>query len=230
MTLYETIFARRSVRQYNKEAIGEQALAEIQRYAASVKQIPGVSARFETVDGGILKGGIAPYAILAHSGNSDEELVNIGYTLQEVDLYLQSAGYASVWCGMASPKKSEPDFRILLGFGKTDIALRKGEGEFKRKKITDLSDTDNEIARAVRLAPSAVNFQPWKLTFDGGKITIRANVKGIGRVLPNKLYLYDIGIALKHAQLALVNEGKSVGGFTFSGSGKDFAVEIDCKY
>jgi hypothetical protein len=229
MTLYETIFARRSVRRYNEEAIGEGELAGIQNYAASAKQLPGMSARFETVGGGILKGGIAPYAILAHSGNSDGELVNIGYTLQGVDLYLQSAGYGSLWCGMASPVNPEPDFRILLGFGKTDTALRGGDAEFKRKKITDISDTDNEISRAVRLAPSAVNFQPWKISFDGGKVTVRAWVKGIGRVLPNKLYLYDIGIALKHAELALSHEGKSAGGFSFSGSGKDFAIEINCE-
>ncbi|MDR1736354.1 MAG: hypothetical protein LBR85_05745 [Oscillospiraceae bacterium] len=225
MTLYETVFVRRSVRQYDKSPLDAGVLAEIQSYAAAAKQLPGQSARFKTVDSSGLKGGIAPYAILAHSGGTDAELVNIGYTLQGVDLYLQSAGYGSVWCGMASPREGAPDFRILLGFGKTEVPLRGGEGDFKRKKLSDISDADNAVARAVRLAPSAVNFQPWKLSFESGKFTLRVNVHGIGRVLPGKLYLYDLGIALKHAELALQHENKTVAAFSFGGNGKDFMVE-----
>jgi hypothetical protein len=214
------------VRQYDKTPLGAEALAEVQNYAAAAKQLPGQSARFETVSGDKLKGGIAPYAILAHSDGSDASLVNIGYTLQCVDLYLQSAGYGSVWCGMASPREPAADYRILLGFGKTGIPLRNGEGDFKRKKLTDLSDTDNAAARAARLAPSAVNLQPWKLSFEDGKAILRVNVRGVGRVLPGKLYLYDLGIALKHIELAMEHEGKTVTDFAFSGSGKSLAVEV----
>ncbi|MDR1669454.1 MAG: hypothetical protein LBR76_05805 [Oscillospiraceae bacterium] len=226
MTLYEAIFARRSVRKYRENPLGTEVLAEIQNYAASAKQLPGHSARFETVGGDALKGGIAPYAILAHSGGSDAELVNIGYTLQGVDLYLQSTGYGSVWCGMAAPREPAPDYRILLGFGETGVPLRSGEGDFKRKKLSDLCDTDNAAARAAWLAPSAVNFQPWKLSFEADKAVLRVNVRGIGRVLPGKLYLFDLGIALKHVELALEHEGKTVAGFSVTGSGKDTAVAI----
>jgi hypothetical protein len=224
MTLYETIFTRRSVRQYDKTPLDADALVEIQNYAAAAKQMPGHSARFETAEGNVLKGGIAPYAVLAHSSGSDAELVNIGYTLQGVDLYLQSIGYGSLWCGMAAPKNPAPDYRILLGFGKTDVPLRSGEDDFKRKKLSEISDTDNGIARSVRLAPSAVNFQPWKLSFGGETVTLKLNVRGIGRVLPGRLYLFDIGIALKHAELALAHECKKVTGFSFTGNGKDLAA------
>jgi hypothetical protein len=186
-------------------------------------------ARFDAVDAGTLKGGIAPYAILAYSGDSDPELVNIGYTLQGVDLYLQSAGYGSLWCGMAAPKETSRDYRILLGYGKTSVPLRSGGSDYKRKNINEISDTDNAIARAVRLAPSAVNFQPWKLSFGDNKVNIHVNVRGIGRVLPGKLYLYDIGIALKHAELALEHDGKAVTDVLFIGSGKDLVVEVRYK-
>jgi nitroreductase len=229
MTLYETIFARRSVRQYDKALLGAVTLNKIKSYADTAKQLPGQSARFEIADSGKLKGGHAPYAILAFSGDNDAALVNIGYTLQGVDLYLQSAGYGSVWCGMASPKEPAPGYRILLGFGKTDVPMRGGESDFKRKKITEISDTDNAVARAVRIAPSAVNFQPWKLSFSDGTVTLSANIRGIGKILPGKLYLYDIGIALKHVELALEHEGKTVTAFSFNGGGKDFSVKVQYK-
>ncbi|MDR0406297.1 MAG: nitroreductase, partial [Clostridiales bacterium] len=160
MTLYEAIFARRSVRQYDATPVNGAELAEIQQYVSTVKQLPGQSARFAFVTADKLKGGMAPNAILALSGDSDQQLVNIGYTLQGVDLWLQANRYGSVWCGMAKPTDPAPDYRILLGFGKTAVPLRTRESVLKRKTVTEISNADNAVARAVRAAPSAVNFQP----------------------------------------------------------------------
>jgi len=226
MTLYETIFARRSVRQYDKTPLDAAALSEIKNHVDSAKQIAGQSARFEIVDGGKLKSGFAPHAVLAFADDSDAAFVNIGYTLQGVDLWLQSVGYGSVWCGMASPKEAENDYRILLGFGKTDMPIRASENEFKRKNLSDISNEDNAIARAARIAPSAVNFQPWKLAFTDGKVTIKTNVRGIGRILPGRLYLFDLGIVTKHVEVALEHEGKTVTAINAVGKGKDSSVEV----
>ncbi|MDR1598313.1 MAG: hypothetical protein LBS11_00265 [Oscillospiraceae bacterium] len=226
MTLYETIFARRSARRYDKAPLDEAALSTVRAYLGGVRQLPGQSARFEIVDGGKLKGGIAPYAILAFADDSDGALVNIGYSLQEVDLYLQGSGWGSVWCGMASPREKPRDYRILLGFGKTDVPLRKSEAEFKRRAIADVSGEDNAVARAARLAPSAVNLQPWKLDFADGQVTIRSSARGVGKILPGRMYLYDLGIALKHVEVALEHEGKRVTGISVSGKGRESVVEV----
>ncbi|MDR1355508.1 MAG: hypothetical protein LBJ43_04555 [Propionibacteriaceae bacterium] len=226
MTLYETIFARRSVRKYDEAPLDAQSLSAIQEYLAGIKQLPGHRARFEVVAGSKLKGGLAPYAILAFSGDDEEALVNIGYTLQEVDLWLQSQGWGSVWCGMAAPLDKTPNYRILLGFGATDVPFRDGENEFKRKKISEISNADNVIARAARLAPSAMNLQPWKLIFSDGQLKVQLNVRGIGRVFPGKLGLFDIGIVLKHIELALAHTGKTINMRSFSGSGKDFTLTL----
>ncbi|MDR2657616.1 MAG: hypothetical protein LBB86_07310 [Oscillospiraceae bacterium] len=225
MTLYETIFARRSVRRYDKTPLDEAELSGIKTYLDGVKQLPGQSARFEIVDSDKLKGGLAPYAILAFADDGDAARVNIGYALQGVDLYLQSAGYGSVWCGMAKPKEPQSDYRILLGFGKTSVPLRKGEEEFKRSKIANVSNEDNDVARAARLAPSAVNLQPWKLTFTDGNVTVRSSVRGIGRALPGRLYLFDLGIILKHVELALEHSGKQPVEFKLDCNGKDSMVQ-----
>ena len=227
MTLYETIFTRRSVRQYDKVTLDTAALDEISNYVNSLQQLPGHSAKFEIVDITKLKGGMAPYAILAQADDSYVSFVNIGYTLQGVDLWLQSNGYGSIWCGMAKPQDPEQDYRILLGFGKTSVPFRKGEDDFKRKKLSEISDTDNAIARAVRVAPSAVNLQPWKLGFADGKVTVAANVRGIGKLLPGRLFLFDLGIALRHVEVALEHDGKTLTAFEFKSKGKDISVEVD---
>ena len=226
MTLYKTIFVRRSVRQYDSMLLDEAVLSEIRNYLDSVKQVSNQPARFEIVGNEELKGGLAPYAILAYADDSDFSYVNIGYTLQGVDLYLQSIGYGSVWCGMAKPKETAADYRILLGFGKTGAPLRNGDEGFKRKKITDISNENNMVAQAARLAPSAVNLQPWKLVFADGSVTVKSNVRGIGKVLPGRLYLFDLGIVLKHVELALEHEGKTIASFAFMGKGSAAMINV----
>jgi nitroreductase len=226
MTLYETIFARRSVRKYDGATLDAAALDEIKAYADSAKQLAEQSARFEIVAADKLKGGLAPYALLAFADDSDAAFVNIGYTLQGVDLCLQSRGFGSLWQGMASPKDKPADFKILLGFGKTGEPLRSGEGDFKRKKLSDIANADNAVTRAARLAPSGVNFQPWKLYFSDGSVTVRADVRGIGKIIPGRMYLFDLGIITKHVEVALEHEGKTVTAIEVSGSGKNSAVEV----
>ncbi|MDR2615600.1 MAG: hypothetical protein LBC28_03370, partial [Oscillospiraceae bacterium] len=88
---------------------------------------------------------------------------------------------------------------------------------------------DHPVARAARLAPSAVNFQPWKLKFADDRITVSANVRGVGKLLPGRLYLYDLGIVLKHIEVALEHEGKTVKSFDFGGKAKDFTIEVNCE-
>jgi hypothetical protein len=226
MTLYETIFVRRSVRHYDETPLDVTTLSRIQGYLDGAKQLPEQSASFEIVTRDKLKGGLAPHAILAYGQDSEGAYVNIGYTLQGVDLWLQSEGFGSVWSGMATPLEKNPDYRILLGFGKTNVPLRASENDFKRKKVTEMSNKDNAIARAARLAPSAVNLQPWLLTFSEGQIEARVNVRGVGRVLPGKLWLFDMGIVIKHIELALTHEDKAVKSITFKGSGRHLAALI----
>jgi hypothetical protein len=69
-----------------------------------------------------------------------------------------------------------------------------------------------------------VNFQPWLLTFSDGRVEAKVNVRGIGGVIPGKLWLFDIGIVLRHIELALTHEGKAVKELAINGSGKNLSV------
>ncbi|GHU71168.1 nitroreductase [Clostridia bacterium] len=226
MTVYETIFTRRSVRQYDQSPLTAAELADVESALNSAKQLPGQMGRFMLVNADQLKGASAPHAILAHSADTALAMCNIGYVLASLDLYLQSHGYGSIIMGMAKPLKPAPDYRILLAFGKTNVPSRKSESEFKRKAVLEISNEDNAIARAARLAPSAVNFQPWKLNFSTGYVTVQSNGRGIGKLLMGKVQKIDLGIILKYVELAFEHEGKTVRSITPKGNDKDFSVEV----
>jgi len=227
MTLYETIFTRRAVRSYDMTVLDSKALAEIRAFIDATNQLGGQSARLEIVTADKVKNDIAPYYILAHCEANDHAYMNVGYVLQNVDLYLQSNGYGSLWLGMAKPSESDNDFCIMLAFGKTNVSPRKDISEFKRLPISDVSNEDNSISQAARLAPSAVNSQPWKLDFSDGKATVRYFGRGIMKlILKNKLSKIDLGIVTRHIEVALQNEGKTIKAITPITDKKGFAIEV----
>ncbi|MDR1805807.1 MAG: hypothetical protein LBQ80_03430 [Clostridium sp.] len=223
--LYDAIFVRRSVRQYEPEPLSAQELEQIKAVLDEAPQLPGQSARFVFADAGELKGVAAPHAVLAYSSGDDAAMCNIGYTLQTLDLWLQGNGYGSLWMGMGKPLDKSADYRVLLAFGRSSVPLRKSVGEFKRKAVLEISNEDNAVANTARLAPSAMNFQPWKMHFDDGKLLCRLSPNGIFKLLPLKLQSIDLGIFLKTTVLALEHEGKSIDEITLR-DGKSFAVGI----
>ena len=228
MTLYETIFTRRAVRSYDQTALDGAELSEIQAFVDATKQLDGQSARFEIVPADKVKNNIAPHYILAYCGTDGCAYMNVGYVLQNVDLYLQSKGYGSLWLGMAKPSEPNGNFCIMLAFGKTDVPPRRDIEEFKRLPVGEISNADNTIAQAAQLAPSAVNSQPWKLDFTKGKVTVRYFGRGVTRlILKNKMSKIDLGIVTRHIELVLQNEGKTVQAITPVMEGKGFAIEVE---
>lgn len=228
MTLYDTIFIRRSVRKFKDSPLDAAAINSIEKFIGNTPQLAGESARFEIVSKDKVHGGVpAPHYILAYCTDSDSSYANVGYVLQNVDLYLQSIGLGSVWLGMAKPNKPERDYCILLAFGKTDVPARKSEGEFTRLSINEISDQDNLLAKAVLLAPSAVNSQPWKLHFESSKVVIQYVGRGLMKLmLRKKLNKIDLGIAARHIETALRHEGNAILSITPKTSGKTFEIEI----
>jgi nitroreductase len=226
MTSYETIFTRRSVRQYDSAPLGDAELADIQATIDGAKQLPGQTGRFIIVNADRLKGAPSPHAILAHGEDTDAALSNSGYVLSSLDLYLQSKGCGSIVMGMAKPLEPAADYCILLAFGSTTVPARNGEADFKRRSVADISNEDNAVARAARLAPSAVNFQPWRLEFSPGKVVVKYTPKGIGKLLAGKMQKIDVGIITKYVELALEHEGKTVVAVTPQDTGKYFRLEV----
>jgi hypothetical protein len=85
--------------------------------------------------------------------------------------------------------------------------MRSGEADFKRLPLEVISNADNPVARAARLAPSGLNDQPWSLEFTDHAIRLRHTPRGALRLLTSRSDKLSLGIILRHLTVALAHEG-----------------------
>jgi nitroreductase len=227
MELYDAIFTRRSVRQFKDELLPDSFINDIYEMIKSVEQISGQNVRLEFVGSDAVHNKQAQHYILAYCEPTTAAYVNVGYVLQHIDLFIQSKGYGSLWLGSSraiKPSMGEEKYCIMLAFGSTEKPIRKHEDDFNRLPITTISDKDNKISRAARLAPSAINTQPWKLKFTDEKIVVNYFGRGLTKlILRNKLSKIDLGIVTAHIAIALNYEFSNI---QVIDKGSTFSVEI----
>lgn len=230
MNLYETIFKRRSVRNYDMTPLDEKVISDIQHFLLSTQQLPEQNARFEIVCADKVKGAKAPHYIMCYCKPGDVAYANVGYVLQRVDLYIQSQGLGSLWLGMGKQKEKEDSFCIMLAFGRSDVPFRTDEREFNRLSVNEISNLDTSVARAARLAPSACNSQPWELFFEEECVRVRYHGRGFMKMmLRAKLNKIDIGIVTRHIVTALENDGVKIEKIISKSSDKNFEIRIEYK-
>lgn len=220
--LYSAIFRRRSIRKYDMSPLPADTLERLQEYVSVVKPLDE-SIRFEfaylgSSDVKNLLPIKAPHYICLYSEKKGNYLMNAGFLLQQVDLYLSDKNLASCWLGMAKPAKGVPtlinglEFVIMLAFGDTMEPIhRANTSEFKRHDLSAISSVAgaDELLEAVRLAPSASNTQPWFFSGDLDVITVsRKKLNLLKAPLYGKMNQIDIGIALFHLWLSLDHHGK----------------------
>ena len=227
-TLYETIFIRRQVRKYANIPLGDGIPESIERCAVQAEQLAGQHGTFKivpAVEVSVNHG--ASHFLLGYCDDTFAAYANVGFVLQKADLYAQSIGLGSGWFMDIKPISNAERFCIALAIGKTEIPIRKGETDFKRKPLAAICDKDSLTAQAVRLAPSSMNSQPWKLEQTPGMAVIRDAGHGISRlILKNKLNKIDIGIATRHAVLALEHQGKEIEAIIPKTENDSFSIEI----
>lgn len=228
MTLYEAIYSRRQVRKYNSDPLEKQVIQDIFNCVTEADQLTGQNAVFEIVSVEAVNGGNgAPHFLLGSCDDNFSSYANVGYVMQKADLYIQSIGLGSGWFMSAQPKDKRKNHCITFAFGATDTPIRKSAEDFKRLPLNEICDADTMAARAVWLAPSAMNSQPWQFKTDNGKVIIHDKGRGAMRMLlKNKLNKVDVGIAARHAVTALTNEGKTVSGVVPVMDGKEFTIQI----
>lgn len=241
--LYETIFRRKSIRKYDMSPLSSEILNGIKEYAKTIKVLD-TSIQYElaylgTADVKNLLPIKAPHYICLYSEKKGNYLMNAGFLLQQMDLYLSANNIGSCWLGMAKPSKEVPEqkngleFVIMLAFGDAKEPLHREDiSEFKRNKLSDISTLvgGEELLEPVRLAPSASNTQTWFFSGDTEIITVsRKKLNIIKAPLYGRMNQIDIGIALKHLELSLEHQGK-VGSYDFNKvpvpSGYEFMVKV----
>ena len=198
MTLNEMIYHRKSCRSFTGKPVEPERIEKILSFEPKALY-PEIKVRMDIVSRDKVKcicPWTTPQVIAIYSEETEGYLENIGFLFQQMDLYLQTMGLGVCWLGLGkmNPKTTEEvegmKFVIMLAFGdpKGDQLRHDGKG-FKRKPMEKITDQPDPRLEPARLAPSAVNSQPWYFTHEGDIIHIHCSKKG------SRL---DAGIALAH--------------------------------
>ena len=172
MTLKEMIFKRKSCRSFTGKPVDGEMIEKILSF--DLKPLyPEIKVRMDIVGRDQVKcicPWTTPQLITIYSEEAEGYLENIGFLFQQMELYLQTLGLGVCWLGMGrmNPKTTTAvegmKFVIMLAFGhpKGDQLRRELKG-FKRKPMEQITDKPDPRLEPARLAPSAVNNQPWFL-------------------------------------------------------------------
>ena len=202
MTLNEMIFKRKSCRSFTGKPVEAELIEKILSF--EMKPLyPDIKIHWDIVPRNQVKcicPWTTPLLITIYSEETEGHLENIGFLFQQMDLYLQTLGLGVCWLGMGrmNPKTTTGvegmKFVIMLAFGypKGD-QLRHDLKGFKRKSMEQITDKFDPRLEPARLAPSAVNSQPWFFAHEGDTIHVYCSKKG------SRL---DAGIALAHLYVA----------------------------
>lgn len=223
--LYPQIFKRKSIRNYDLNPLKGIVLENIIEHINNLEPLyADIKVDLKIVSQNDVNQRMmkkAPHYIVGFSEVKEGYKINVGFMLQQMDLFFSANGLGSCWQGIPKPKKnvlksSNLEFVILMAFGNANIPLhRTSTMEFKRKPLHEISDIKNEghagaLLEAARLAPSATNSQPWFFKGNHHLIHVYVVKPNIFRAIMLKRYiLIDIGIALYHLKLAAEHFGKT---------------------
>ncbi len=221
--LYQTIFNRKSIRRYDLTPLDGHTLAELMAHTSTLRPLyDDIKIEVKLLSQKDVKTLLlakAPHYLAVFSETKDGYSTNVGFMLQQMDLFFSAIGIGSCWQGIPRPakeilKSSNLEFVILLAFGKPKERLhRESVSEFQRKplgEITDIRGSD-ELLEPARLAPSAMNRQQW--FFSGNASTIhayRAKSNFLAAFFLEKMDKISLGIAICHVWIAAKHFGKEV--------------------
>jgi len=222
--LYETIFKRKSIRQYILNPLEGHMLSEIMAHTRALKPLYNdIKVEIKILPQENVKALLflakAPHYLALFSETKGGYLMNAGFMLQQMDLFFSANGIGSCWQGMAKPtkeisKNSELEFVIIMAFGRPNETLhRESVSEFKRKQLQEITDVKgaDELLEPARLAPSAMNRQQW--FFTGSASTIHAyqsKASVLTAFVLNRVSRISMGIPICHMWIAAKHFGKEV--------------------
>lgn len=219
--LHDAMFWRKSVRKYHMERLQPDVLQEIKDALTHLTHLDeSIKVRYVIKEHGqmwSLFRSLIPYYVTIWSEPKDNYRNNVGFLGQQISLYLASKGLGSCWQGAAKPDEPSratdgTEYVITLGFGQPAEPLARRRREFKRKALGAISAVDNaeDLLEPVRLAPSALNRQPWYFYGTPTEIHVaKTRLRGLGRKLYGSINDIDMGIALCHLFLSARDLGKT---------------------
>ena len=207
--LAETIYRRNSFREFSKKPVDflEGGIDLIESFEIQVL-IDTVKVKVKVLGKDKIKNERSDYCIAFYSEKKPLYLENIGFIGQQIDLELQSKGLGTCWWGMKKPKRKyrkldglECVITMTAGWPQTSGTRVYPDG-FDRKAAAGIIIGDtipDGLTEAVRVAPSAVNLQPWLIekTDNRYNFFIRPPKTIMERIIGDMRHI-DMGIDMAH--------------------------------
>ncbi|SCY60605.1 nitroreductase family protein [Alkaliphilus peptidifermentans] len=215
--LYDMIFKRKSFRRFDDSlSLSSEELQKIQQHLKIlVPLLDDVKIKYRIVKRQETSCKRGEYCLLVYSEEKENCLINIGYTLEQLDLWLASQNIGVCWYGVGKTDKLQYDgldYVIMLAFGKArPEEFRKDYTKAKRKELEIIWSGEHitNVTNVVGFAPSACNSQPWRVVHENQLIRIFRSTE-VKSIFPKeRLLLYnciDMGIFLYFMELALRQE------------------------
>lgn len=216
--LYPMIFKRRSIRRFDPaRSVEERELEAVrQRMTTLVPLVPTIKTSLRLVKAADIGCRMGEYCLLLYSEQAEHSLLNAGYLLEQMDLYLASAELGACWFGFGKPDVAQYeglDYISMLTFGKSAPQDFRTDFSSCRRKARDViwqGAFDEQVADTVRYAPSAANLQPWYVRSGNGKLEVFRIGKSLSLIPESKRRFYgliDLGIFMVFLELLLTHGG-----------------------
>jgi len=217
--LADAIYYRKSVRSYSDAMVDllEQSGDLVETFGL-VPLLEDIKVSVRVLESHEVKNKKAKYCIGFYSEDKPLALENVGFIGQQLDLILQSQGIATCWWGMKKPRKEFKQvdgldcFITMMAGIATKDEVRKYPDGFKRKAAEDIVVGGVKLGKfieAIRVAPSAVNRQPWlveKTVDDTYNFYLKKSANPLDLIIGDMRNI-DLGIAIAHLFVAAKAEG-----------------------
>lgn len=225
--LYSAVPHRRAIRFYDGRPVPAAGLEQLVGLISDRNPFDDVHlAVVEAVPEGFFKGIIGSYfriegapssLVLAVSGADPDRYWRLGYLAELIVLEATAAGLATCWATGSFSRKvvdgvaSVDPKAQLVGVVSLGHASETPKPQ-RRKSLSRIAPGFDSWPRwavhgveAARLAPSAVNRQPWRFSLaEGGKVNLMLDAGVFGMSLISRL---DCGIAAAHFELGAHSAG-----------------------
>lgn len=222
MNMFDAIYSRKSIHHFIQEKLEWDAIADILEFANNMPMLfNGIAVEYKLVSNIEAKQGFrglfsvkAPYYICISSEKKDDYLLNAGYLLQQLNLYITSKGFGACVIETTNPGRSlkstmKYEYTAALAFGKTSEQLYRAGSEAKRLPEADVivykEDVNSDMKKlltAARLAPSSYNSQPWRFVVYKNRIHIFTKKSTLMSKLLDNNKMIDMGAMLANLLLA----------------------------
>ncbi len=203
---------RKSVRHFNGVPLTESEISGIEGFIRSsitplFTEIPYTVSIFRREETSCPRG---EYCLCLYTDRkAPGALLNAGYIMAQLDLFLSRSGIGTCFYGFGRLKKRVVDgleFTLMLDIGHSNEIYRTGKAD-RTNMFT--SPFDSEVERLSSLSPSACNSQPWHIEVEGSTLSVTRGegrpsmLKGAWKSYFNRI---DVGIFLHYLELSLAHE------------------------